>query len=53
MRFVPLLKAFHFIFDALSNDDVWGIYTPANDLLVSEFVFLLVEFPILRVVFDV
>ena len=53
MRFVTLLKALHFVFDALSNDDVWSIYTPSDDLFVSKFIFLLVKFPILRVVLDV
>ena len=53
MRFVTLLKAFHFVFDALCNDDVRGIYTPSDDFFVPKFIFLLVKFPILRVVFDV
>ena len=53
MRFVTLLKALHFVFDALSNDNVWCIYTPSDDLFVSKFIFLLVKFPILRVVLDV
>ena len=53
MRFVTLLKAFHFVFDALCNDDVRGIYTSPDDLFVPKFIFLLVKFPILRVVLDV
>ena len=53
MRFVPLLKTFHFIFDTLSNYDMRSIYTPANNLFMAEFIFFLMQFPILRVVFDV
>ena len=53
MRFVTLFKAFHFVLDALCDDDIWGIYTSSDDFLVSKFIFLLVEFPILRVIFYV
>ena len=53
MRFVTLLKALHFVLNALSNDYVWCIHTPSDDLFVSKFIFLLVKFPILRVVLDI
>ena len=43
MRFVPLLKTFHFIFDTLSNYYMRSIYTPANNLFMAEFVFLLMQ----------